>query len=118
MTYSMVRIGSYEAIKDHLTNGTVVSQCFALALTWRIGKKPSTFQLILAGAIAGGLGGVAGNPADIVLVRMTTDSLRPPESQRGYRNAIDGVIRIAREEGPKALMRGITPNTVCSNFRI
>jgi len=96
LTYSMVRIGAYEAIKGQLTNG----------------KRPTTTQLVLAGAIAGGLGGVAGNPADIVLVRMTTDSVLPPEKQRGYKNALDGVIRIVRDEGASALMRGIVPNTV------
>lgn len=78
------------------------------------GKKPTTTQLILAGAVAGGFGGIAGNPADIVLVRMTTDSLRPPEKQLGYRNALDGVMRIARDEGLSALMRGAVPNTVSS----
>ncbi|KAG8908366.1 Mitochondrial dicarboxylate transporter [Tulasnella sp. 403] len=92
----MVRIGSYESIKNRLTNG----------------KKPTTSQLVIAGAVAGGLGGVAGNPADIVLVRMTTDSLRPQDKQRGYQNAIDGVLRIAREEGVSALMRGVVPNTI------
>ncbi|KAG8886839.1 Mitochondrial dicarboxylate transporter [Tulasnella sp. 332] len=95
MTYSMVRIGAYETIKARMTNG----------------KKPSTTQLIISGAFAGGLGGVAGNPADIVLVRMTTDARLPPEKQRNYRNAIDGVIRIVRDEGASALMRGVGPNT-------
>ncbi|KAG9050193.1 Mitochondrial dicarboxylate transporter [Tulasnella sp. UAMH 9824] len=96
LTYSMVRIGSYEAIKDRLTNG----------------RKPTTSQLIISGAVAGGLGGIAGNPADIVLVRMTTDALRPPEIQRGYRHALDGVLRIVQEEGVLALMRGWMPNTI------
>lgn len=96
LTYSMVRIGSYEAIKDRLTNG----------------RKPTTSQLIISGAVAGGLGGIAGNPADIVLVRMTTDALRPPEAQRGYRHALDGVWRIVQEEGVLALMRGWMPNTI------
>lgn len=77
-----------------------------------VGHRPSTGQLVLAGAVAGGLGGIAGNPADIVLVRMTTDSRLPAEKQRGYKNAIDGLIRIIREEGPSALMRGVVPNIV------
>jgi len=69
-------------------------------------------QLILAGAIAGGLGGIAGNPADIVLVRMTSDVTLPLEKQRRYRHALDGVVRLVREEGVSALARGIVPNTV------
>ncbi|KAG8986543.1 Mitochondrial dicarboxylate transporter [Tulasnella sp. 427] len=59
LTYSMVRIGSYEAIKDRLTNGTPGGER----------RKPTTSQLIISGALAGGLGGIAGNPADIVLIR-------------------------------------------------
>lgn len=112
----MVRIGAYEAIKDKLTNGAhsrgLSASNTPLTDHPNSGKKPSTSQLVIAGALAGGLGGVAGNPADIVLVRMTTDSLKPPEKQLGYRNAIDGVVRVAREEGPAALMRGVLPNTV------
>jgi dicarboxylate transporter 10 len=72
-------------------------------------KSPG--RLILSGAIAGGLGGVAGNPADILLVRMTTDALRPPSVQHRYRNAIDGLVRLIKEEGPRALGRGIGANT-------
>ena len=31
------------------------------------------WQMALAGCVAGGVGGIAGNPADIVLVRMIAD---------------------------------------------
>jgi solute carrier family 25 (mitochondrial dicarboxylate transporter), member 10 len=47
MSYSLVRLGTYEEIKSRLSkNGT-----------------PSPFSLIIAASIAGGLGGIAGNPA-------------------------------------------------------
>ena len=72
--------------------------------------------MILAAAAAGGLGGVAGNPADIILVRMTSDSLRDPKEQYRYRNAVDGLIRLVREEGTAALGRGLGANTA-SAFR-
>jgi hypothetical protein len=73
-------------------------------------KNPT--RLILAAAIAGGLGGIAGNPADVLLVRMTSDSLRKPEDRYRYRHAIDGLIRLVREEGVRALARGLGTNTV------
>lgn len=47
MSYSLVRLGSYEAIKQKLS---------------RKGRA-STVKLLSAAALAGGLGGVAGNPA-------------------------------------------------------
>lgn len=47
MSYSLVRLGTYEELKARVSqNG-----------------PPSTFSLIFAASIAGGLGGVAGNPA-------------------------------------------------------
>ncbi|KDQ20457.1 hypothetical protein BOTBODRAFT_26464 [Botryobasidium botryosum FD-172 SS1] len=97
MSYSLVRIGSYESIKRRLTQG--------------LDGPPPTSRLVLAAALAGGLGGIAGNPADILLVRMTTDSLRPPDRQRRYRNAVDGLIRLVREEGVGALAKGAGANT-------
>lgn len=72
--------------------------------------------MILAAAAAGGLGGVAGNPADVLLVRMTSDSLRDPKEQYRYKNAVDGLVRLVREEGAASLGRGLTAN-MASIFR-
>jgi solute carrier family 25 (mitochondrial dicarboxylate transporter), member 10 len=47
MSYSLVRLGSYEAIKQKLSGD----------------GRASTAKLLLAAALAGGLGGVSGNPA-------------------------------------------------------
>lgn len=74
--------------------------------------KPSAGKLLLAASVAGGLGGVAGNPADILLVRMTTDSMRPPEKRYRYRNALTGLVNLIADEGIKGLGRGLGTNTV------
>lgn len=50
MSYSLVRLGSYERMKEYLSQG---------------GKKPKTYELLVAASLAGGLGGVAGNPAGV-----------------------------------------------------
>jgi len=94
MSYSLVRLGAYEKIKLHQSKEGV----------------PSNMSLLLAASAAGGLGGIAGNPADIILVRMTSDSIRPPEKRYGYRNAVVGVINLIREEGIRGLARGIETN--------
>jgi dicarboxylate transporter 10 len=47
MSYSLVRLGSYERLKEYISKG----------------KKPTTPQSLLAASLAGGLGGIAGNPA-------------------------------------------------------
>ncbi|KZP15237.1 mitochondrial carrier [Athelia psychrophila] len=97
MTYSLVRIGSYEEMKRRMTQKK---------------SKASTAKLLMAASLAGGLGGIAGNPADIILVRMTSDSVRPPEKRYGYSNALTGLISLIKEEGVRGLARGVGTNTL------
>lgn len=52
------------------------------------------------------------NYEDILLVRMTTDAIRPPEKQYRYPNALVGLVALVREEGIRGLTRGLGPNTV------
>lgn len=49
MSYSLVRIGSYEKLKAKLSHD----------------GRPRTIHLFLAASLAGGLGGIAGNPAGL-----------------------------------------------------
>ncbi|KAK2461710.1 hypothetical protein APHAL10511_006173 [Amanita phalloides] len=94
MSYSLVRIGVYEKLKAKISeNG-----------------KPPILHLLLAASFAGGLGGIAGNPTDIILVRMTSDSVRPPEGRYNYRNAVIGLMRLVKEESLKGLTRGLGTN--------
>ncbi|KAI0090019.1 mitochondrial carrier [Irpex rosettiformis] len=96
MSYSLVRLGSYEKMKETLSkNG-----------------QPSSGSLFLSAMAAGAMGGIAGNPADILLVRMTSDNIRPPEKRYNYSNAISGLFRLIREEGTKGLFRGLEANVV------
>jgi dicarboxylate transporter 10 len=61
---------------------------------------------------SGFLGGVAGNPADVLNVRMQHDAALPRKERRKYKNAIDGLVRMTREEGWKSLFRGVWPNSI------
>ena len=61
---------------------------------------------------SGFLGGVAGNPADVLNVRMQHDAALPAAQRRRYKNAIDGIIRMTREEGWRSLFRGVLPNSM------
>jgi len=95
MSYSLVRLGAYEKIKANLS---------------REGNLSST-HILLATSFAGVLGGLAGNPADIMLVRMTSDLVRPPEKRYNYSNAMAGLVHLIREEGTYGLARGLGTNT-------
>lgn len=74
--------------------------------------KVSVWTTISAAGLAGAAGGFAGNPADVILVRMTGDLYRPANQRFNYKGAADGLLRITREEGIACLFRGIAPNMV------
>lgn len=63
----------------------------------------------LASLSAGGLGAVLGNPADLALIRMQSDGLRPLAEREKYTGVIDALTRIAKKEGPTALWNGCLP---------
>lgn len=95
-TYSMTRFGVYETLKARVTTSD---------------SKPSFLTLVGMASISGFLGGVAGNPGDILNVRMQHDAALPKEQRRGYKHALDGVIRMSREEGVASLWKGVWPNS-------
>lgn len=97
MTYSLTRFSVYDTVKEWFAERGPPGQ----VAIWKLG---------VAGSIAGAAGGLAGNPADIVLVRMISDVNRPPAEQLRYRNAFDGVKQIYSKEGFSAFFRGLGPN--------
>ncbi|ODN79606.1 hypothetical protein, variant 3 [Cryptococcus amylolentus CBS 6039] len=98
MTYSVTRLGVYDLMKNQMSNNGK--------------KKLTTGDMVICASTAGALGGVAGNPADIILVRMVADPTKPLEHQLHYRNAIHGLYKMVANEGPASLARGLAPNTI------
>ncbi|KAF2796757.1 mitochondrial carrier [Melanomma pulvis-pyrius CBS 109.77] len=98
MSYSTVRFGIYEHFKSRLN---VAEQ----------NTSQSHLLLIPLSAISGALGGIAGNPADIVNVRMQSDMSKPFENRRNYKHALDGILRIRRDEGIGSLFRAVSANS-------
>merc|ERR1719431_861157 len=66
---------------------------------------PFTQRLLMA-AGAGACGGFVGTPGDMVNVRMQNDMKLPADQRRNYKHAIDGMIRVAKEEGLAKLFNG------------
>ncbi|CAM1510399.1 Fc.00g007340.m01.CDS01 [Cosmosporella sp. VM-42] len=101
MTYSTVRFGIYEELKGRIT---------------RSGHEPS-FPMLIALAVGSGfVGGISGNCADVLNVRMQHDAALPVEQRRNYKHAIDGMLRMAREEGLMSWFRGWLPNSTRAAF--
>ncbi|KAF2866109.1 mitochondrial carrier domain-containing protein [Massariosphaeria phaeospora] len=96
LTYSMTRFGIYETLKERFTTAD---------------SKPSFLTLVGMASVSGFLGGFAGNPGDILNVRMQHDAALPREQRRNYKHALDGIIRMGREEGVSSLWRGVWPNS-------
>uniref|UniRef100_A0A5F4WDP3 Mitochondrial dicarboxylate carrier n=1 Tax=Callithrix jacchus TaxID=9483 RepID=A0A5F4WDP3_CALJA len=82
MTYSLTRFAIYETVRDRVAKGS---------------QGPLPFhQKVLLGSISGLAGGFVGTPADLVNVRLV------------YAHALDGLYRVAREEGLRRLFSGAT----------
>lgn len=97
ITYSTTRFGVYEELKQHFTTPA---------------STPSMLMLVAIASTSGFIGGIVGNPADVLNVRMQHDAALPVADRRNYKNAIDGLIRMSREEGMKSLFRGVWPNSM------
>ncbi|KAK4228328.1 mitochondrial carrier domain-containing protein [Podospora fimiseda] len=104
LTYSTTRFGIYEELKSRF-----VSKRIDPATNKPV---PPSFPLLIAMAsVSGIVGGIAGNAADVLNVRMQHDASLPPSKRRNYKHAGDGLVRMVREEGPASLFRGVGPNS-------
>ncbi|KAF4948407.1 hypothetical protein FSARC_13752 [Fusarium sarcochroum] len=92
LTYSSIRFGVYEECK------------------YQAGPNPSGHVLLATAWCSGFIGGIAGNFADVLNVRMQHDGSLPIHQRKNYRHVGDGMMRMAREEGPAAFVRGWSPN--------
>ena len=73
------------------------------------GQPPSFITKAALGMGAGVAGAFVGTPAEVALIRMTSDGRLPLAERRNYKNVFDALIRIIREEGVLALWRGVGP---------
>ncbi|KKY35991.1 putative mitochondrial dicarboxylate integral membrane protein [Diaporthe ampelina] len=100
-TYSTARFGLYNILTQHLRSRSPTGQL-------------SSWTIIGAAALSGGLAGVIGNPAEVILVRMCADGARPPPERANHPDALRGLWRIARDEGLGTFARGLGPTVVRS----
>ncbi|KAF2624599.1 mitochondrial dicarboxylate transporter [Macroventuria anomochaeta] len=65
-----------------------------------------------AGLTAGGLAAVVGNPADLALIRMQSDGMKPAAQRANYTSVVDALMRISKNEGVLRLWAGCYPTVV------
>jgi dicarboxylate transporter 10 len=102
LTYSTVRFGVYEDLKQRFSPQPTPTNP---------NPKLSFGALILMSSFSGFCGGVIGNPGDVLNVRMQSDFAKPEDERRSYKHALDGLIRMVREEGVASLFRGVGANS-------
>lgn len=97
MTYGLTRLGIFRTLTNKFApeGGTAADIDFVTKLGCSL--------------TAGGIGALIGTPADAALVRMQADSKLPVEKRRGYKNGLDALFRMAREEGLSGFFTGATP---------
>jgi solute carrier family 25 oxoglutarate transporter 11 len=66
----------------------------------------------VAGLTAGGIAAFVSNPADLALIRMQSDGLKPKAERANYKGAGDALMRIMKNEGVRRLWAGATPTVV------
>jgi len=96
-TYTTTRLGVYQSLEERFTKS---------------GKAPNFLSKLVMGAVAGGIGAVVGTPAEVALVRMTSDGRLPHAERRHYKNVFNALIRISREEGFFTMWRGVQPTVI------
>ncbi|KAH7157643.1 mitochondrial carrier domain-containing protein [Dactylonectria estremocensis] len=76
------------------------------------GRQVGFSERATAGLTAGGLAAMVGNPADLALIRMQSDGLKPLAERKNYKSVIDALSSIAKNEGVAALWSGAAPTVV------
>ncbi|KAJ5825631.1 mitochondrial 2-oxoglutarate/malate carrier protein [Penicillium riverlandense] len=99
--YTTARLGFFDTFLKALTSRADTAD-----------RKVTFAERAAAGLTAGGVAAMIGNPADLALVRMQSDGLKPPEARANYRSVFDALIRIPKHEGVGALWAGALPTVV------
>lgn len=98
LTYSMTRFGMYETYKQRKDGPLTFSESGVVAI------------------ISGFCGGIVGNPADMVNVRMQNDMKIPAAERRNYKHCIDGLVQVIRKEGALTLFNGVSMTATRAAF--
>jgi solute carrier family 25 oxoglutarate transporter 11 len=99
--YTTARLGFFDTFMTALNTRAATA-----------GRKLTFAERGAAGLAAGGLAAMVGNPADLVLIRMQSDGLKPKEARANYRSVFDALIRISKAEGIATLWAGATPTVI------
>lgn len=99
--YTTARLGFFDTFQTLLTKRAEKN-----------GTKIGFAERGAAGLAAGGLAAMIGNPADLALIRMQSDGLKPMANRANYTSVVDALRRIAATEGITSLWAGAYPTII------
>lgn len=99
--YTTARLGFFDTFQNVLS-----------ARAQQRGEEITFVERGAAGLAAGGLAAMIGNPADLTLIRMQSDGLKPKDKRANYRSVFDALKRITATEGIGALWAGAYPTVI------
>ncbi|KAM0439995.1 hypothetical protein ACHAPT_001095 [Fusarium lateritium] len=99
--YTTARLGMFDTLMGKLS-----------ARAKSEGRAVGFAERATAGLTAGGIAAMIGNPADLALIRMQSDGLKPLAERKNYKSVIDALGGIAKSEGIAALWAGAAPTVV------
>lgn len=76
------------------------------------GQAVNFGERAVAGLAAGGLAAAIANPAEVALIRLQSDGMKPVEQRANYKSVIDALVRIGKHEGITALWSGSYPTII------
>lgn len=94
--YSSTRLGIYDILKMKWSNATDSGSVLLQ-------------KSVMSGLVAGAVGAIVGNPADIAMVRMQADGRLPLQERLNYRGVGDAIVSMVRKEGISSLWIGSAP---------
>ncbi|SMQ50197.1 unnamed protein product [Zymoseptoria tritici ST99CH_3D7] len=99
--YTTARLGLFDTFMKSLTTR---AEGQGLSIGFR--------ERAAAGLSAGGIAAFISNPADLALIRMQSDGLKPKADRANYKSVADALMRITKNEGVRRLWAGATPTVV------
>ncbi|KAK3945603.1 mitochondrial carrier domain-containing protein [Diplogelasinospora grovesii] len=99
--YTTARLGFFQTFMDRLNTRAKAKN-----------QKLTFGERAAASTAAGGIAAMLGNPADLALIRMQSDGLKPLAERKNYKSVIDALMSISKSEGIAGLWAGATPTVV------
>ena len=100
-SYTTLRLGFFDRFLEFFRNRARTQ-----------GSGISFTERAMASLSAGGLAAAIANPAEVGLIRMQSDGMKPRAQRANYSSVVDALSRISKAEGVSALWQGSYPTII------